>query len=204
VSLPARLCIFARTPVLNAVKTRLARSIGAEAALTAHEELVCLALSQMACVPGLICELWIAGATDHPAVVQWSQRWQLPIVAQQGHDLGARMSHAIQTALDESDRAIVVGTDCPGITSGYVQQAAAALDRHDLVIGPAEDGGYGLIGLRKPAPGLFENMRWGTDSVLRDTLDRAVRIGLSYELLTTVWDVDNAVDWARFRASRSS
>ncbi|MFP6835202.1 MAG: DUF2064 domain-containing protein, partial [Pseudomonadales bacterium] len=78
------------------------------------------------------------------------------------------------------------------------------LDRHDLVIGPAEDGGYGLIGLRKPAPALFENMRWGTDSVLRDTLDRAVRIGLSYELLTTVWDVDNAVDWARFRASRSS
>ncbi|MCZ6710580.1 MAG: TIGR04282 family arsenosugar biosynthesis glycosyltransferase, partial [Gammaproteobacteria bacterium] len=163
-----------------------------------------LALSQMADIPGLSCELWIAGPLDHAKVVQWSHHWQLPIVAQQGDDLGARMSHAIQTCLDESGRVLVVGTDCPDMTSGYVQQAVTALHNHDLVLGPAEDGGYGLIGLRKPAPSLFENMRWGTDTVLQVTLDRALRIGLSYELLTTIWDVDDAVDWDRFRASRSS
>jgi rSAM/selenodomain-associated transferase 1 len=200
----ARLCIFARAPVLHKVKTRLASSIGAQAALAAHEELVSLALSQMAKVPGLASELWIAGPTDHPTVVQWSEGWQLPIVAQQGDDLGARMSHALQRCLDEGAQGLVVGTDCPAITSGYVQRAARSLNSHDLVLGPAEDGGYGLIGLRKPAPALFEDIHWGTDTVLRETLDRALRVGLSYELLPTIWDVDTAADWDRFRARRSS
>lgn len=201
-SKPTRLCIFARAPVLEEVKTRLARTLGAEAALAAHEELVGLALNQLANVAGMHSELWIAGATDHPTVLEWSRSWQLPVLAQQGDDLGARMSHAVQTCLAEPALALVVGTDCPGITAAYVQQAATALRDHDLVLGPAEDGGYGLIGLRIPAPELFEDVLWGTDAVLQQTLDRAVRSGLSYTLLATVWDVDEAADWVRFLANR--
>jgi rSAM/selenodomain-associated transferase 1 len=197
-----RLCIFARAPVLGTVKTRLARDIGEAAALAAHEELVALALQQLADVPGMQVELWIAGAIYHPGVLEWSRRWRLRVVAQRGEDLGARMNTAIEASLAQGSAAIVVGTDCPGIDADYVQQAAEALRSHDLVIGPAEDGGYGLIGLRRSAPGLFRAMPWSTDRVMQETLTRARRGGLSHHTLDAVWDVDDVCDWERYRSER--
>ena len=197
-STPARLCIFTRAPVLGTVKARLAKSLGDEAALAAHEQLVGLALRQLASVPGIKSELWIAGPVDHPTVLGWSHRWQLAVHAQQGDDLGARMCHAIETCLADGALGLLVGTDCPGADAHYVCDAVTRLQAHDLVLGPAEDGGYGLIGLRVFAPELFHDMPWGTETVLAQTLDRAGLRGLSYALLATIWDVDDADDWTRF------
>jgi rSAM/selenodomain-associated transferase 1 len=193
-----RLCIFARAPVLGEVKTRLGKTIGEQGALAAHQQLVQLALSQLARVPGLDSQLWIAGSVDDPGVVRWSRQWQLPVFAQQGDDLGARMQHAVDACLADQSLALVVGTDCPAITAAYVSAAIGVLERCDLVLGPAEDGGYGLIGLRKPAPELFNDMQWGSDGVLARTLERASKNGLSYQMLETIWDVDEASDWFRF------
>ena len=197
-----RLCIFARAPVLGEVKSRLARTFGEVAALAAYRELCATAFDHLAKVPGIETELWIAGAADHPDVVEWSARWDLPISRQQGADLGARMRFAIDACLGDGMPGLVVGTDCPTITASYLQHAAAELDSHDLVLGPAEDGGYGLIGLRLPAPTLFEDMPWGSDRVMSETLARAKKAGLDYRLLETVWDVDEPEDWVRFSSSR--
>ena len=197
---PARLCLFARAPVLGAVKTRLAQAVGDEAALAAHEELVRAALNQLGHVPGLRSQLWIAGATDHARVLEWARTWQLEVFPQQGLDLGARMCDAIETCLAAGVPGLVVGTDCPDIGANYAQQAARALRDHDLVLGPAEDGGYGLIGLRVAAPEIFDDMPWGSDRVFGETMARARQRGLTSVVLDTIWDVDDAAGWARFQA----
>ena len=101
--------------------------------------------------------------------------------------------------LSRLDRAIN-WADCPELTAAYVRDAAGYLGDHDLVLGPAEDGGYGLIALGRPAPKLFADEPWGSSAVLRDTLARADDAGLSVKLMGTIWDVDDGADWARYQA----
>jgi rSAM/selenodomain-associated transferase 1 len=127
------------------------------------------------------------------------------LVPQEGADLGARMDRLLTDLLAEGfGGAIAVGTDTPTLPTAYVRRACAALrdEAVDLVVGPAEDGGYYLIGLRAPAPALFTNMRWSTETVMADTLDRVRRLGLRHALLPTWFDVDRGEDLARLRAPR--
>ncbi len=197
-----RLCIFARAPVLGQVKTRLAETIGKQGALQAHERLVSDTLDRLADLPGIQCELWVVGDTDHPVIGHWRTGRSLTLRKQVGDDLGERMAHAISACLEAGCLGLIVGSDCPTITAGYIRQAAAALDTHDLVLGPAEDGGYGLIGLRVPAPELFTGMLWSTAEVFADTVARANCLGLSWTALETLWDVDDERGWQRFLALR--
>lgn len=96
------------------------------------------------------------------------------------------------------DRAIVIGSDCPGITTDYLKEALSALDDHDLVIGPALDGGYTLLGMRTLEPSLFRDMEWSTERVLPDTLARAEAAGLSVCQLAPLSDVDYLEDWQHY------
>jgi len=89
---------------------------------------------------------------------------------------------------------ILIGSDCPGVHARLVSRAFADLDEHELVIGPAHDGGYYLIGLREPAPGLFRSIGWSTDAVLKQTLARAGRLGLRAAVLPILRDVDTRRD----------
>jgi rSAM/selenodomain-associated transferase 1 len=196
---PGHLCIFARAPELGTVKSRLANTMGEAEALRAYGVLVETCLEQLAHTPQLHVELWIAGSLDHEGVTGWSTRWNLPLRAQQGPDLGARMANAVEASLVRAPSVILVGTDCPTLDGGYLESAVQALDQHDLVLGPAEDGGYGLIGLRRPTPTLFQAMPWGTESVAGETLARAHRLQLRVALLDVLWDVDTAPDWQRFQ-----
>lgn len=199
-----RLCVFARVPELGAVKTRLAQGIGAERALRAHEQLVRGCLQQLADLQQLRVELWVAGPVDHPGAVAWSAEWGLPLRSQRGAELGARMADAMEQSLASAPFAIIVGTDCPTLSSDYVRQAVRELAQHDLVLGPAEDGGYGLIGLRRPVAELFTEMPWGSKAVTAETLTRARQQQLDVQLLSTLWDVDTEADWQRFVALASS
>jgi rSAM/selenodomain-associated transferase 1 len=192
------LCIFARAPKRGAVKTRLAAGIGADEALDAYRRLVELALSRYAKIPDLRSELWLSGDLAHPEVRRWAVDWSLPVYEQRGSDLGARMAAAIAQGVATGLGTLVVGVDCPAIDVAYVREAARTLLTTDLVLAPAEDGGYGLIGLRRSAPELFRGVVWGSDGVLAETLVRADALGLRHELLETVWDVDDAADWKRF------
>jgi rSAM/selenodomain-associated transferase 1 len=121
--------------------------------------------------------------------------------AQSGADLGARLVAAFAARLAASgDAAVIVGTDCPGLRPPHLAAAFGALEDHDVVLGQSRDGGYWLIGLRRPAPTLFAGIAWGGPEVLAQTLDRARRAGLRVAQLETLADVDTPEDLVRLVA----
>ena len=183
-----RLAIFARAPVLGRVKTRLARSVGEEAALAAYRDLLGVTLERLA--PGVgrfVPEIWVEGdPSAFPSLPD------LRVVAQPPGDLGERMAAAFEDGVS-----VLVGTDIPFISADYVERALDALTRADLVLGPTEDGGYCLVAMTTPQGQVFEGIPWSTPDVLATTL--AAAEGLSVELLEPLWDVDDAAGLARWR-----
>ena len=112
-------------------------------------------------------------------------------IRQDAGDLGARLIYAVEDAFKEgSDRIVIVGTDIPGIDNAILAQAFQALDKVDVVLGPAHDGGYYLIGMKRPIPQLFRNISWSTSEVLQQTLQAARGAGLVVKLLRPLQDID--------------
>lgn len=184
-----RLAIFARAPVLGAVKTRLAAAIGATAALEAHRQLLMHTLAQLAPGNGRFApELWLAGPLAEAA----PRAPCLPLRQQPASDLGTRMAAAFADGVS-----VLVGTDIPPLRAHHVDAALAGLEESEVVLGPTDDGGYCLIALRAPCPQLFADIPWGTDQVLTATKAAAGERKLA--LLPPLWDVDDAADWRRWR-----
>ncbi len=117
---------------------------------------------------------------------------------QEGSTLGQRMYRALSLSLQDYDRALVVGSDCPSVDPDYARNAVALLKDYDVVLGPSDDGGYVLIGAARVAEGMLDDIAWGTSEVLAQTCERLKASGLSYCLLEPRWDVDEPEDWARF------
>ena len=192
------LLIFAKAPEPGLSKTRLIPALGAARAAAAHVTLSkrvfrAVADSQLSIV------LW--GASAHPLLARWAEEYGWPLRQQRGDDLGERMSYALASALaGGANRAMLIGTDCPLMSASYVTQAEVALDTADVVVGPAEDGGYVLIGCKRAEPALFRDIDWGTDKVLEQTLRAASQAQRSVAMLDTLWDVDRPEDWQRFLA----
>jgi hypothetical protein len=133
-----------------------------------------------------------------PSIAQAPRRAWVATAPQVGADLGARMAHAFAQTLapvGRATRCVLIGTDCPALTSTDLEAAAHALLTHDVVVQPAVDGGYVLIGLRAPAPRLFEQIAWGSPAVLRATRARSAELGLSYLELRTLPDLDTPEDY---------
>src|SRR6267154_1329728 len=152
---------------------------------------------------GARVELWIAGERRQRFVQACGERFRVGLHEQRGSDLGQRMAHAFAHVLGRSDasgRCVLVGSDCPAQTVQDLEQAAGALDAHDLVLQPAQDGGYVLIGLRSVRPELFEAIAWGSDRVLDQTVQRAASLGLTLWRLRTVPDLDTEADLQHARA----
>ena len=184
-----RLAIFARAPVAGTVKTRLAATIGATAALEAHRQLLMHTLARLAPGSGGFApELWLAGPVAEAA--PWARC--LPLRQQPAGDLGARMAAAFADGVS-----VLVGTDIPPLRSHHIDAALARLAESEVVLGPTVDGGYCLIALRAPSPLLFADIPWGTDQVLAATKAAAGQRSLA--LLPPLWDVDDAADWRRWR-----
>lgn len=196
----AHLLVFARHPELGQVKTRLAAGIGNEAALAVYRELLHHTFEAITHVAARKT-VWLAAAPVTVAGLpeEWAaceQQLQIP------GDLGVKMQAAFSWAFAHgASSVIIIGTDCPGITAALLAQAYAALETHELVIGPAEDGGYYLLGMRDLYKDLFANKSWSTDSVLPNTLADAARLGLRVAQLPTLRDVDDAADLAAWRAT---
>ena len=195
--------MFAKAPDPGRVKTRLARHLGAAAACRAHEALVAHVLDRLAGC-GLTKELWVNGDVGHPQVAAWAQRLGAAVKVQPPGDLGAKMHAAVAACCAAGHSALIVGSDLPQMDASYIERAAAAQAAHDLVLGPVEDGGYGLVGLKAPAPLLFKGIAWSTPTVLADTRSRADQLRLSVAELPTTWDVDGIDDWRRFLELQSS
>ena len=193
---PARLVIFVKAPRAGEVKTRLAQAIGPEAACAAYRQLVELLLKNLATLPDL--ELRFTPDDALAEIQPWLREgWRAR--PQGGGDLGERLNRACAEHFAEGcERLVIIGSDCPDVIVRDIEDAWAQLHATDIVLGPATDGGYWLIGLRAPRPALFEGIHWSTDIVLAATLARAKEANLKVALLRELSDVDTAEDWERF------
>ena len=191
--------VFARAPVPGKVKTRLAAAIGSAEAVAVYERLVLNVLETATRSRLAPVELHVTGYDKHPFFLSLAQRLPVSLRLQKGNDLGERMHNAIKDCLQTRTFALLIGTDCPALTAGYLEQACAALDSGmDTVLGPAEDGGYVLIGARSSDKRLFSGIPWGTSRVLDRTRKCLDRIGWQYLELDTLWDVDEIDDYRRW------
>jgi rSAM/selenodomain-associated transferase 1 len=194
--------IFLKAPRPGAVKTRLVPALGPSAAAGLYRALAEAVVAQTRPAAGYERILFFAPAEARAEIEAW-----LPgeaLAAQDGPDLGARMSSAFDEAFRRgAGRVALVGSDAPGLTRDDVLEALDALGEHDVVLGPAMDGGYYLIALARPAPGLFRAIAWGTGTVLAATVERAATLGLTVRLLDPRRDIDTLDDvkaeWARIR-----
>ena len=194
---PRALAIMARAPVLHQCKTRLVPELGADGALQAHIELVSATLARLSKVNNVQVSLWVTHLDE--ATRAWGAEFDLPVFLQRGNDLGAKMDDVFVSLFDSgAGRVCLVGTDCPEIDRSYVDQAFAALSLTPLVLGPALDGGYGLIGMRHPCAALFQDIQWSSPVVYAQTLQRADTANLEVTVLDTIWDVDDPADWRRY------
>ena len=194
--------VFTKAPQAGVSKTRLIPALGADKAAAAQEMLALRTLGMTAELGVTEAEYQVSlwGAVAHPALDLWANRFGLALHWQVAGDLGEKMLHGLASALaDGADQAVLIGTDCPVMTAEYIRQAHMALRSSDLVLGPAEDGGYVLIGCKQVDAKLFTNIAWGSDKVLAQTLEQAEQMKLSVTLLETLWDVDRPEDWARFQ-----
>lgn len=197
-----RILVFARPPVAGEVKTRLAAHIGGQAAAALYERLLCETVG-MALGTGLAAvELHVAAQSSHPLFVALADRQPLEVRRQKGADLGQRMYHALQTTLQTAGFAVLIGTDCPAMSAAYLQRACRQLDAGSpVVLGPAEDGGYVLIGARTCDERLFADIPWGGDRVLQQTRARLQALKLPHSELDTLWDLDRLEDLRRWHTT---
>ncbi len=193
---------FAKRPTKGQVKTRLATSIGEERALLLHKKLM-TSVTQICCEAELCpVQLWLSEVAEKDDFLDdLSKKYPIDIRVQWGDTLGDRMRNAINKALQHYEFVIVIGSDSPEIDAGYLEQAAAKMADagadSSLALGPAEDGGYVLIGMRKPEARLFSGIEWGSARVLKQTKAIANKIGWSVQELPILWDVDREVDYRR-------
>jgi rSAM/selenodomain-associated transferase 1 len=190
-----RLLVFCKAPRPGSVKTRLIPALGAVGAAELHRELATGVLHMVQQAHLAPVQLWCAPDTTDSFFTATG----LPLYCQQGEDLGARMAQAFATALADPavDYALLIGTDCANLDVAYLQAAFQQLQAADAVLGPAEDGGYGLIGLRQAAPAVFRNIAWSTDTVCAATAAHLNRVYRHWALLPLLWDVDRPDDLAR-------
>jgi len=196
----AALVIFAKAPIPGQVKTRLCPPLTPDEAATLHGSFVLdilertkMAVSKLK-LP-LDRYLACAPSATHVFFKIMEERQGVKLMDQVGDDLGARMNQAFKTLFAQGYRQVLlIGTDVPTLPLDHFRQALASLENHDLVLGPALDGGYYLIGLKRMAPELFADIPWSTDQVLRLTREKAVTLGLTTALLESWHDVDSLAD----------
>lgn len=179
--------VFLKAPLLGTVKTRLARDVGVERALRLYRQMGIGAVNA-ARASGMAVTVWYEPEDCRQLMVDWLGPDLLFRVQAPG-DLGARMA-----AVPVNRGAILIGGDCPGLTAAHLITAAQALDRFPVVLGPSEDGGYYLLGLRTQRPDLFHDMPWSTPRVAEDTRRRLTATGSAWLELETLRDVDTAAD----------
>ena len=192
------LLIFCKAPVPGQVKTRLTPHLTARQAAKLHIRLSLRTLSIAYHSELEDIQLWCSPDIEHPFFKQCEQSYPVSLHLQQGDDLGKRMDHAIAGALKNYKHVALVGCDSPSLTSSDLENAVTALmQNNDVVLAPAEDGGYVLIGLNKPQPILFENIPWGTPEVLQLTRSRIHQNKLKCFELSEQWDIDIPEDLQR-------
>ena len=194
-----KILVFARAPVAGQAKTRLQGLLGAAGAASLQAKLIRHTLDTLAQQSDRPVELWCAPDHLHPVFACCAADYSVSLRQQFGDDLGERMANAFAQTLAGCQWAIVVGTDCPELSLEDITAAAERLSGGaDAVLGPAEDGGYYLIGLRRTAATLFRAIPWGTSGVLDTTRDRLRTLRWHWQELRLLRDLDRPEDWRHF------
>jgi len=197
--------VFAREPVPGTVKTRLAATVGDLRAAAVYRELTLVTMDHAlrARTDGVVTaiELWCTPRAGSAWFRECALAAGASLHAQSEGSLGTRMRHALASGLVRADRVLLIGTDCPLLDAATLAAASTELSDHDAVLGPAEDGGFVLVGTRVPLG--FEGVRMSTAHAATDTLAAWARDGIRFAVLPPLWDVDEAKDfdrWERLRA----
>ncbi len=184
---PARLLVFAREPVPGRVKTRLIPALGAAGAAELYRRLLAHSLVTAGALQAVRVQLWCDNGGEGCRAL--AQHFGATLFQQRGRDLGERMHRALSTPPPGAP-SVLIGSDCPGYTPAYLRSAFAALRELDAVLGPALDGGYVLIGVRRSHVRLFEDIEWGGSAVLQTTRERLRELGWRWLELPALGDVD--------------
>ncbi len=191
--------VFAKAPVAGKVNTRLIPAIGVDAATQLqydliHRRLALLTQAQL-CDGRLMC----APDTTHSCFKQCKNLYNVSLVSQSGASLGQRMAKGIQQALEKKPYVIVMGTDTPALSIDVIDAAITRLHQSaEVVVTPAEDGGYVLIGVKQNHPALFENILWSSRFVMQQTREKIEQLGLDYYEMESCWDIDEYEDYQRY------
>lgn len=189
------LIIFLRLPELGKVKTRIASTEGDSGALEIYLQLTAITLD-------------LAAQSDQPVYLFYEgglpqvhdQQPAYTYLPQSTGDLGKKMADAFSQVLKHHAKAVIIGSDCPSLTTTILHEAYARLELNDIVLGPSVDGGYYLIGCKKVHHMLFEGISWSTPSVMAFTIERIQNEGLTFCLLEELMDIDTASDWHQYQS----
>ncbi len=190
------IAILAKAPLAGLAKTRLAPELGPGGAAALQARFIERTVETARKAATGPVTLWAAPDRDHPVFQTLSALLGVALEKQPAGDLGDRMLAALA-----GGPTLAIGTDCPALNAEHLRSAAEALRSGvDAVVIPVEDGGYALIGTKRPEPGLFADMPWGTASVMAETRRRLTRLGLTWREPARLWDVDTVADLDRMRS----
>jgi len=191
------LIVFLRFPEKGKVKTRIASSLGEDAALAIYKELTDITLGL---VSDLNAQVYLFYEGGMPEKSQRNPSFQY---LDQAHgNLGDKMLDAFDVVLQKHAKVIIIGSDCPQLSTPDIHEGFLMLDAYDVVIGPGEDGGYYLLGCREIIHNMFKDIAWSTSSVLEKTIRIIEGYGKKYFLLRTLNDIDEEKDWASFKKAQ--
>jgi len=190
------LIIFAKAPRSGKVKTRLSPYLDDEGRMEVCRRLLERTVNLLGSLEGIDTRI----CYSPPDAEEYFLRFGLEVYPQQGEDIGMRMYHAIESTLSEGyGRAVLVGADIPGLAPPIIMNALDLLARHDVVFGPAEDGGYFLVGLRRPVKEIFEGVEWSSSATLSQSVSAAEGCGMKVALTAPLPDMDTIDDLLRER-----
>jgi rSAM/selenodomain-associated transferase 1 len=189
------LLIFIKNPRLGYVKTRLARTLGDEAALEIYH--ILLEKTRLAAI-----DIPVSRLLFYSEQIQSDDAWPASVFekwVQTEGDLGVRMQHAFAQAFQlGAEKVAIIGSDCPELKPEILQKAYDLLERHDFVLGPTPDGGYYLLGMRQMESAVFQDIAWSTEQVLTQTISVIEGLGKTYMVLPTLSDIDTESDWTAY------
>jgi uncharacterized protein len=195
----AVIVVYAKAPIPGEVKTRMTPHLTQTNAAMLHVALVERAL-ETACATNFDVVLCAAPDASHPFFEDCATDFDIELDTQlSSPNLGARMSHTLNDMLQDWSRVIIIGADCPALTTKHLEDAVSRLLASDIVIAPAEDGGYVLIGARKTHKDMFANIDWGTSTVMAQQRKALVAAQLRLREMATLWDVDRPEDLTRLQ-----
>ena len=200
---PVAIAVMAKAPQAGYANTRLIPALGARAAARLQRQLTLRTLATARAAAIGPVTLWCAPDTGQRFFRALQRRHGLDLRAQPEFDLGRRMAHVFAESGERP--LLLIGTDCPALNVEHLRQAALALrSAVDAVFITTEDGGYFLVGLKQSCPAIFEGIEWSTARVMEQTRGRLSALGLHWNEVARLWDIDRAEDVARWRALQAA